>query len=311
MYCVTCKDWFCSNCLHLSPDQLRTYATTDTPYFCRDCSKDHYCPICFDICRDKCLFCQHCERFVHSKCTKLTRGQIRSQAHNYICSLCVKSTLPINVITNETLATQVSEISLPIRNNTCNLCIECNSECFDCDVCPDLQRVCGLCLSCKNYDINSFNELLSSTYEINDKLFVMHLNTCSLTANFTKLEQLLAVSNKVPDIIAISETRLNDSSNMNCIQLPGYSFRFKHSVTGSSCFGGVGLYIRENLNYKELPNLSFDFDGCETYFIEVNIKNCSAGAIIGVVYRHPHDNHTTFYDHLSKVLDNILSTLID
>ena len=95
LYCITCNDWFCSDCLRLPKTKIKEYMTTDLPYFCRDCSLDHYCPICYGICRDKVLFCQCCEKFIHAKCTKLTRGQIRSQGHNYICNICIKDNLPM------------------------------------------------------------------------------------------------------------------------------------------------------------------------------------------------------------------------
>ena len=68
------------------------------PFFCCDCSVDYFCPICHDICRDKCIFCSLCEKFLHIKCTKLTRGQVRSYARcgNYICNICLKDNLPVN-----------------------------------------------------------------------------------------------------------------------------------------------------------------------------------------------------------------------
>ena len=101
IYCICCKDWFCHDCLSqtLSSNEINLYTTTDLPFFCRDCSIDYFCPICQDICRDKCIFCFHCEKFIHVKCTKLTHGQVRSyvQSGNYICSLCIKNNLPVNL----------------------------------------------------------------------------------------------------------------------------------------------------------------------------------------------------------------------
>ena len=47
-----------------------------------------------------------------------------------------------------------------------------------------------------------------------------------------------------PDIIAISETRLNEDYNIDKTDIDGYHpMVFKHSVTGDSDYGGVGLYI--------------------------------------------------------------------
>ena len=63
IYCISCKDWYCHGCLPLSSSQIEAYMTTDRPYFCRECSEDYYCPVCKDLCRDKCIFCSNCEKF--------------------------------------------------------------------------------------------------------------------------------------------------------------------------------------------------------------------------------------------------------
>ena len=76
LYCVTCKDWYCAQCLNLEPNILKSYLTTDKPYFCQDCNLDYFCPICKKICRDKCILCSKCENFFHTNCAKLTRSQV-------------------------------------------------------------------------------------------------------------------------------------------------------------------------------------------------------------------------------------------
>ena len=97
----------------------------------------------------------------------------------------------------------------------------------------------------------------------------MQINMRSLMLHHGKLETLLLCCEVHPDIIAISETRLNDDYNKSLVQLPGYKFFPQHSVTGTSDIGGVGFYISTKLNYSFRPDLAFNFDGCETKFIEV------------------------------------------
>ena len=46
LYCVSCVDWFCQDCLKLSSNQFLSYKNTDLPYFCQDCSLDYFCPLC-------------------------------------------------------------------------------------------------------------------------------------------------------------------------------------------------------------------------------------------------------------------------
>ena len=197
------------------------------------------------------------------------------------------------------LASSTSCSNSPIHNpnssnlNTsgCGLCIECDTECLNCYLCADLQRVCNLCLSCKNYDVFGYNQLLS-TYDGKDKLLVLHANARSLSANLKHIKQLIFDKSKVlPDIIAISETWLNEE-NENKVKIPGYKFVFKHSVTGVSEIGGVGLYASKALQFKSRPDISFDFDGCETKFIELfsnqkNKQNIIIGAMITMTFFIP------------------------
>jgi len=48
-----------------------------------------------------------------------------------------------------------------------------------------------------------------------------------------------------PYIIAVSETKLNKNSNYNDIQLPGYTFIYKDSLTQA---GGVGTYVKNKFD---------------------------------------------------------------
>ena len=56
---------------------------------------------------------------------------------------------------------------------------------------------------------------------------------------------LLAVK-ELPNIIAITETKLTENSQQN-VNIPGYNFVGVNSKTSD---GGVGFYISENINFK-------------------------------------------------------------
>ena len=201
LYCVSCVDWFCQDCLRLSSDQLISFKNTDLPYFCKDCSLDYYCPLCSEICRDKCIFCCYCENFVHAKCIKLTPRQIRRHKKDFICQICIKENIPLSNVPNSNPIFQNFDCANSTKGDSskswtgpsrsgeqgCDLCIECNQECINCDLCPNMQRVCDLCLSCKNYDMDSYNQLIKKyDTKTQRKLFVLHLNTCSLPTNLKK-----------------------------------------------------------------------------------------------------------------------------
>ena len=68
---------------------------------------------------------------------------------------------------------------------------------------------------------------------------MMHFNMRSLPKNLTSLNDLILTVKETPEIIAISETILQDEKIYN-ISIPGYVFLNTNSPTR---VGGVGLYI--------------------------------------------------------------------
>ena len=83
----------------------------------------------------------------------------------------------------------------------------------------------------QNYDISDYNKLVNTAYHDQTELFVMHANLSSLNANKKNLKSLLSKSNFRPDIIAISETRLNEDNSDNTEINGYYPFLSKNSVT--------------------------------------------------------------------------------
>ena len=94
------------------------------------------------------------------------------------------------------------------------------------------------------------------------------------------------------------------------IKTPGCTFLCKHSVTGASDYGGVGMFIcNTTLNHKHKPSLCFDSDGSETEFIEIETKKHEKSIIVGVrvVYRYLKtlvQDYAIFCSHLEKLLEN-------
>ena len=96
---------------------------------------------------------------------------------------------------------------------------------------------------------NFSNEIYSSVNELKYKisninmyskryLSILHLNIRSLVKNFDSLHLLVNSLPILPDIIAITETKLNPNSHINFIQLKNFNFIRKDS---SSRAGGVGI----------------------------------------------------------------------
>ena len=115
---------------------------------------------------------------------------------------------------------------------------------------------------------------------------MLHVNIRSLNKNFKKLEDLLTQISKLPDIIAISETKLNNKLSFN---LQGYNFIQNNSKTKG---GGAGMFIKENISYNLCKFPQLNRLNCEDLWVTVKINNIEK--VFGVVYRHPSNNFVQF-----------------
>ena len=99
-----------------------------------------------------------------------------------------------------------------------------------------------------------------------------------------------------PDIIAISETRLNSNSHMGLINIPNYTFCHANSISQA---GGVGIYIKNDIHFTVRDDLEFPGESNENIWIEVlrndqMCKNNSKRIVVGAVYRHPSSDMNDF-----------------
>jgi len=123
-----------------------------------------------------------------------------------------------------------------------NDCKHCNTGLF-----PDCE-----CLTSNNNHSDSDLSLPLSQYATHtdfashiDKLMsndlsLLHRNIRSLYKNIDELEEIVTPCSKPPDIIALSETRIKETSII--ATLPGYNFINENSQTQA---GGVGAYIKK------------------------------------------------------------------
>ena len=121
-----------------------------------------------------------------------------------------------------------------------------------------------------------------------------------MRSNIDALNDILTTCKKTSDIIAISKTKLNDSSSVN-ISLPDYRFIAKNSPTNA---GGDGMYIEENINFTRRSDITFDNDGIKTCFIEIP-KTKQKHSVIGCIYRHPSSKLEHFQNILKVKLEYI------
>ena len=133
-----------------------------------------------------------------------------------------------------------------------------------------------------------------------------HGNLISLNKNIHLVEELFHGCDEVPDIIGISETKLNDNADHTI--LPGYKFEGMCSETDA---GGVGVYINNVYSYDVRDDLCINVDKCEEIWVEVHTSKRNSAPpkndnlVVAVLYRHPGSQYTEFRDKLCATVDTL------
>ena len=99
-------------------------------------------------------------------------------------------------------------------------------------------------------------------------------------------------------IVFILETCINIEPSTN-VTIPGYTFIHCPSLTKA---GGVGAYISDHLNFTVNKTLKLGVNGCEDLWLNISFPNIKSLYIFAVIYCHPHNNHSQFYDVLDESL---------
>ena len=87
---------------------------------------------------------------------------------------------------------------------------------------------------------------------------------------------MLVELGKLPDIIAISETKLQTKFNL-CLN--GYNFIQNNSSTKA---GGVGMFIKNHINYTVTDEYNLNYFGCEEMWIKINMNHSTK--VFSVLY---------------------------
>ena len=107
------------------------------------------------------------------------------------------------------------------------------------------------------------------------------------------------------DIFSLSETSISEDFHNAFFDIRGYSFIRRDRKSGQS--GGVGLYIRDGIDFSRRPVL--ENDETESLWVEIRLKNTKP-FIFGTIYKsqdsskHLSKNFNIF---LSKTLQSIAS----
>ena len=187
---------------------------------------------------------------------------IRSQACNKFCSECCTTLMPFFGVTDIEFMLLIDRTSL-----------------YNDD---------------EYFSISRLNKLSSNNNKNN--LFTLHFNTKSLPKNHDKIEEFLSELNVLPEIISISETKLNSQSTSN-VNIAQYDYFHNDSPSKA---GGVGLYVKNNVKYSLRNDLNLHLSNCKDIWIEIYFKTKSI--ILSTIYRHRTSNISEFHKKLRDTL---------
>lgn len=156
--------------------------------------------------------------------------------------------------------------------------------------------------NCKYYDIDDILDIIPKGNIF--KYSSIHINIHSLPS---KHDQLISLLSKLHDIdlkinfVMLCETFLNDV-NFDKFPIPGFQFVQTNRTNRKG--GGVGIYIRDELQFIQRPDLALNIESeFESIFVEVT--NLPQKLIVGEIYRIPNTNEQLSIDRYETILQQL------
>ena len=150
---------------------------------------------------------------------------------------------------------------------------------------------------CDTDNINEVPHFFNSS-----KYCALHLNIHSLPSKFDELQLLindLKNNGICLHFILLCETFLN-TNNADRFHIPGYSFLYQNRTNSNR--GGIGLYLSNEFNFKERPDLCINDEGeFESLLVEIDAKDGKRNLIVGEIYRVPGTNEKSSIDKYDQI----------
>ena len=233
---------------------------------------------------------------------------------NWMCGVCTREIFPFNNIEDEDVfhkATQMSSRNELIVSNLIYNPLELNS--FDFSFCsefdPDVNFFCQQNLfsgySCNYYLEDSFNDRLKSLCFSQEQVFsICHLNIRSMKSNLSNFENYLQLLQNEFTVIGITETWLNNTT-CQLYKMDNYNMIDNHR--DDKMGGGVAIFLKNDIAYKQRTDLIVFNDCCESTFVEVNksVFGFKKNVNFGVLYRPPNTDIHCFTDVLKDICEKI------
>ena len=140
-----------------------------------------------------------------------------------------------------------------------------------------------------------------SRIDVTQALFMIHINIRSLQKHFDTLAEMLQLLPALPQLICITETKINNESLVN-IELENYHFLHANLVTPA---GRVGIYISKDISFNLIGENTHVGGGCEDLWISISIPGIKRKIVIALLYRHLNSDLLAFFEILDKKIKSI------
>ena len=171
---------------------------------------------------------------------------------------------------------------------------------------PDRNHFDNDHLNCSIYSLESF----TNTMHFDSKSLNIYHNNARSIMGLGKLEQYTAIFAplEIPfDCIVFTETWLTEMNKNLCILDDYRPIHLIRPIGGDIDFkekgGGVSIFIREGLSYKERNDLTVILPYMECLFIEIQIDNKKY--ILGGFYRVPDTNVNLFIEKYNEIVEQL------
>ena len=269
------------------------------------------------------LLCPYCNLWSHNKCNKITSKEYKVHQKNidepFCCQKCFEQ-IPFNSL-NSTEFNTFTKFDIIENQNGSNIKLTPTpTQQIIIDKLNNLIQQQNFCTDEKDHDYsnqpdNEFDQPLTCSYfscedfvnakiEASKNFSILHLNIHSIQLHVEELRVLLRALDFSFDIIAISESKLKCEPQID-ITLSGYHSPYWKFTEADK--GGTILYISKKLTFKPRKDLEiYESKELESNFIEI-INTKSSNDIVGVIYRHPNMDTSTFIDKKMNHITNILA----
>ena len=220
----------------------------------------------------------YCENTYHMKCISLEIdyiSQLKENRENWLCGCCITDIFPYNRLHDDEFS-QAILMKLENELMISNLIFDPHeSNSFDLSYCtefdPDANFFCQQNIfsgyACSYYAEGELNDKMSSFMSRDEQYFSLcHINIRSIRANLQNFESYLQLLNIEFSVIGITENWLDDISCL-LYTIPNYNFIENHRKNKSG--GGVAIFLRDGIPYKQRTDLSVFNEYCESCFVEI------------------------------------------